>query len=174
MTDLFDRLVSRIAQLEASLADMSRRVNNVMREARVLEVDPDTGMAIVEAQNGKSKPIPWMQRSGSIRDWDPPTAGERVLMLSPGGDPGRAMILPGGYSEQYGQPHNKLGEARRQIGAASDTFSGSQRVIEAQLIILRGTVRIEGPGLTHNGVNVGDTHKHTDVMPGGALTGLPT
>lgn len=174
MSDPLAILFRRIAQLEGMLVDMNRRMNNVMREGRVTDVDPETGLAIVDAQGGKSPPSPWLQRAGSIRDWDPPTPGERVILLSPGGDISRSMILPGGYSQQYGQPHNKLGEARRQIGAASDTFSGSQRVIEAQLIILRGTVQIEGPGLTHNGVNVGDTHKHTDVMTGGALTGLPT
>jgi len=173
MSDLFVRLFGRIAQLEAQIGHLNRRVNSTLREARVLEVFDD-GTAVVEGHGGKSKKIPWLQRAGSIRDWDPPAEGERVLMLSPNGDEGRALILPGGYSKQYGQPHNKLGESKRQIGDASDLFTGTQRVIESQLIILRGTVKIEGGGVTHNGVNIGDTHRHTDVFPGGGTSGTPT
>lgn len=169
----FDILIRRIAQLEGALTEVNRRLNNVMRESRVLEVDADTGMAIVDAHGGKTQPVPWLQRAGDIRDWDPPTPGERVLLLSPNGDPSRGLILPGGYSQQYGQPHNKAGEAFRQIGESKDLFTGSQRVIEAQMIILRGTVKIEGPAVTHNGVNIGDDHKHSNVMPAGGISGVP-
>ena len=34
-------------------------------------------------------------------------------------------------------------------------------------------VKIESKTLTHNGTNVGDTHTHPGVMPGGASTGTP-
>ena len=36
-----------------------------------------------------------------------------------------------------------------------------------------GTVAIESGGLTHNGKNVGATHMHSGVLPGGATTGPP-
>lgn len=179
MSDLFDRLIGRIANLEGQLGAMRRQVNNMFREAQVLEVDEASGMAIVDAQGGKSKPVPWMTRAGAIRDWDPVEPGERVLLLSPNGDPGRAMILPGGYSGKYGQPHNKRGESMRMIGGASDLFTASQRVIESQLIILRGTVKIEGPleingsKVSHNGKNIGSDHIHRGVRPGGGTSGPP-
>lgn len=179
MTDALDILLRRIAQLEGSINEMSRRMNNVLREARVLEIDAANGMAIVEGHGGRSKPVPWLQRAGSIRDWDPPAEGERVIMLSPGGDPGRAMILPGGYSGSYGAPHNVLGQAMRQVGSSTDLTTSSTRVIEAQMITLRGTVRIEGPVqiqgqyVTHNGKNIGHNHSHTKVKPGGGISGPP-
>jgi len=34
-------------------------------------------------------------------------------------------------------------------------------------------VTIVGGAVTHNGKNIGDTHEHTGVTPGGALTGPP-
>ena len=34
-------------------------------------------------------------------------------------------------------------------------------------------VKIESKTLTHNGTNVGDTHTHPGVMPGGASTEAP-
>jgi len=173
MSDLFGRLITRIGQLEAQIGHLQRRMNNVLREAKVLEVDHDSGLAIVDAHGGRSKPIPWMQRAGSIREWMPVTAGERVLMLSPNGDPGRAMILPGGFSGQFGQNHSAPGEMRYDIGDSSDTMGNGKRVIEAQLIILRGTVQIEGPTVTHDGKNIGKDHKHDGVFAGAALTGVP-
>lgn len=173
-----DWMIRRIAQLEAMVESLDRRLNNVMRESVVEEVFDD-GTATLVSHGGKTKPMPWLQRSGSIQDWDPPTPGERVIHLSPGGHLGRGLILPGGYTEQFPQPHNKLGESRRKVGDSMDTFSGSQRVIESQLIILRGTVRIEGPleiegsSVTHNNVNIGDTHVHGGVERGGSDTDEP-
>ena len=39
------------------------------------------------------------------------------------------------------------------------------------LVAVRGA--IEGDDLTHNGIFIGDTHQHTQVEPGGALSGPP-
>lgn len=33
---------------------------------------------------------------------------------------------------------------------------------------------IKGNAVSHNDKDIGDTHRHTDVMPGGGLTGTPT
>jgi len=173
MSDLFSRLIDRIGELEANIGHLQRQINNVMREGRVLEVDAGSGMAIVDGFGGKSKPIPWLQRAGSIREWTPPTVGERVLMLSPNGDPGRALILPGGFSQAFPQNHSKLGEKRYDIGASNDTMSGTERIIEAQTIILRGTVKIEGSRVTHNDTNIGVDHVHKGVIPGPGHSGHP-
>jgi phage baseplate assembly protein gpV len=169
--DVFGRLIDRIATLEAEVIRLQRRVNNTFREARVEEVYPGEGLARVNAHGAGSKKVPWLQRAGDIRDWDPPSVGERVLLISPTGEPGKGLILPGGYSKQYGQPHDKLAEARRVIGETSILSTGETHVIESPRIILRGKVTIEGPCVTHNGIDIGSSHKHQDVMPGPALTG---
>lgn len=39
---------------------------------------------------------------------------------------------------------------------------------------ITGNVAITGASLTHNGKNVGSTHTHTGVTPGGSDTGAPT
>lgn len=38
---------------------------------------------------------------------------------------------------------------------------------------MKGNVAIEGGSLTHNGKNVGSTHSHSGVTPGGGNTGAP-
>ena len=37
-----------------------------------------------------------------------------------------------------------------------------------------GAVNVNSPGLFHNGVNVGSTHRHPGIQPGGGTTGTPT
>lgn len=41
-------------------------------------------------------------------------------------------------------------------------------------IVAPGGVAITGGALTHNGVNIGATHRHGGVQPGGSNTGVPT
>lgn len=40
--------------------------------------------------------------------------------------------------------------------------------------VFNGDVEFKGDSVTHNGVNIGDTHKHSGVESGGSNTGEPT
>lgn len=171
--DGFGRLIRRIAYLEAHIEQLNRRMNNMVREGRVNKVYPDEGLAEVDAHGAKTKKIPWISRSGSIRDWVPPEEDERVLVLNPTGEPGKGLILPGGYSDKYQQPHDKVAEARRVIGDSDDLMTGSKRVIQADDIILKGRVTIIGGYVVHNNHNIGADHRHEDVEPGPSLSGPP-
>ncbi|MFK3792303.1 phage baseplate assembly protein V [Pseudomonas piscis] len=53
------------------------------------------------------------------------------------------------------------------ITAKADTISLTGQ------ITLNGDVQINGASLQHNGVNVGSTHTHPGVMPGGGSTATP-
>lgn len=172
----FNSLVRRIAQLEAAVNQIDRRQNNLLREAVVTEVFAGEGTARVDAQGIVSKKVPWLERSGAIREWVPPTIGERVLLISPTGEPGRGLILPGGYTDQFPAPHNQGGEKRVAIGDVTVTQTGSALVIKAGGV----TVEISGDGLKvtggiveHDGKNIGKDHKHLGVEPGAGITDVP-
>ncbi|KZL25676.1 hypothetical protein [Pseudovibrio sp. Ad37] len=49
--------------------------------------------------------------------------------------------------------------------------SAPKVTIEADLLEVKGTVKIEGDSVTHNGKEIGATHKHSKVTPGPAQTG---
>lgn len=168
------RLVARIEHLERGLNAADRRLNNIMREGKVLKVYPDEGLAEVQffGSESRSKKIPWFTQSGEIKDFVPPSEEQRVMVFSPTGDPGKGVILPGGYSDDFDQPHDKGAEAMRTVGDSSDLTTGDKRVIKAATIELHGDVEIIGT-IKNNGVNIGDDHLHTEVMPGGALSGPP-
>lgn len=58
-------------------------------------------------------------------------------------------------------------------GGSVTVKSSGVVTIEAGRIILRGPVAIEGASITHNGTDIGDTHRHRDVEPGPSFTGVP-
>ncbi len=176
MRDIFGELIRRIEHLESAVNQQDRRQNNTIREGVVTDVYPGEGLARVDAHGVVTKKVPWLERSGSIREWTPPAKGERVVLLSPTGEPGQGMILPGGYSDNFPAPHNAGSEKRTTIGNVTVTQSGSALIISAGGV----TVEISGAGMTitggtviHDGKNIGKDHKHGGVVPGGAITDVP-
>ena len=112
----FQELANMILKIDRRVEQLDRRLNNVVREARVLEVDPQKGLVKVEAYGLKSGWMPWVERAGTIREWSPPAKDERVIVLSPTGEPGQGLVLAGGFSDQFAQPSSDGGERLIQIG----------------------------------------------------------
>lgn len=102
----------------------------------------------------------------------------RMLDLSDG------FVLPGPRSKPRAIPaisttnvqlRNEDGSAYVDIDpdGAISLVSPLQVSITAPDVAITGNVAIGGGSLTHNGHDVGSTHKHTGVTAGGALTGNP-
>lgn len=88
-----------------NLAELLRLLHNLIRLGTVDEVDVAAARARVQSGDNLTDWLPWLSaRAGSTRDWDPPTVGEQVLLLSPGGDLAQAIILTGIYSDANPPP----------------------------------------------------------------------
>lgn len=180
---VFRRLLDRIELLERTLQRQQVRMNNMFREGEVKSVDPEKYTAIVEAHGVESKPSPWLQQAGDINEWTPLSKGQRVVLVSPGGDVGRSFIIPGGFTDQVPQPHDKEAEKRVKIGNAVITHSASGFVLEVDGTKFEftadgfkqtgGDQTHDGGKQLHNDVNVGSDHVHGKVTPGGGDTGEP-
>lgn len=85
------------------LTELTRKLNNLIRYARVVDV---TGARCRVAVGGlTSAPLPWLtQRAGSDITWWAPSVGEQVLWLSPGGRPEGGIILPAVFSDAHPAP----------------------------------------------------------------------
>lgn len=171
---VFAKLMARIEDLERVVNQQDRRINEMFREGEILEAFEDgTYEAKFYGDESRTKRIEHPQQAGEISDWVPYSKGQRVLLVNPSGEPGKGFILPAGYTDSFDQPHNKLGEAFRKVGASTDLTTGGKRVITASLIELRGNVHVIGGSLRHNDKNVGDDHTHGGIIPGGADTDIP-
>lgn len=142
---VFSKLMARIEDLERVVNQQDRRLNEMFREGEILEAYEDgTYEAKFYGDESKTKRIEHPQQAGEISDWVPYSKGQRVLLINPSGEPGKGFIVPAGYTEQYDQPHDQLGQAMRRNGAASDLMTKRLRRIVSKRIDLIGDVYVQG------------------------------
>lgn len=83
-----------------TLAEAFRLIHNLVRIGAVAEVDVDRARARVQAGDNLTGWQPWISaRTGTTLEWDPPTVGEQVVLLSPSGDLAQALIITGLYQQ---------------------------------------------------------------------------
>lgn len=88
-----------------SVGNLDRRIGGMVRPGVIVEADYPSARYRIASGRLTSGWVPMLTgRAGSgCRTWDPPSIGEQVVMLSPGGDTARGLILPGSIY-QSGQP----------------------------------------------------------------------
>ena len=90
--------------MNADLSDLTRLLQNLIRLGTIAEVKG----AKARVQLGPTLTTEWLnwatRRAGSTRTWSAPTVGEQVVVLSPGGDLTRGIILPALYSQEFDAP----------------------------------------------------------------------
>lgn len=150
-----------IERLAEALAQVQRRVAGVARHGTVAEVNPAEGWVRLDWGDGfLSAKIPYAQSAGAMKVHTPPSVGQTMTALAPGGDLRQAVAQPLGFTS----------------GAQSPGSGGDEFVLNIGGMTIRATgagIEITGAALTHNGKNIGADHTHTGVMPGGAETGPP-
>lgn len=88
-------------------AELLRLIHNLIRLGTIAQVDHDAARVRIESGGLLTAWLPWITlRAGTTRDWDPPTRGEQVIVLSPGGDPATGTVLTGIFSDAHPAPAN--------------------------------------------------------------------
>lgn len=185
-------------------AQLNRLLENLVRLGTVAEVDHQAARVRVQSGRLLTGWLPWLTlRAGDDREWNPPTEGEQVVLLSPSGQTANGVALVGLYSDQHPANGDRAGLHRRTYrdGAVIEYDSIAHR-LRAVLpaggsteLVSTGGITITGD-ITHQGnytqtgnqtvtgkVTVTDdvvahgislvTHKHGQVMPGSGTTGAP-
>lgn len=89
----------------AILADISRRLANLIRIGTVSAVDHGTARVRVLSGSILTDWLPWIAgRAGQTRTWDPPTVGEQALLFAPDGNISAAIVLPALYADARPAP----------------------------------------------------------------------
>lgn len=186
------------------IAQLNRLLENLVRLGTVAELDHQAARVRVQSGRLLTGWLPWLTlRAGDDREWNPPTVGEQVLLLSPSGQTANGVAIVGLFSDQNPANGDRPGLHRRTYrdGAVIEYDSVAHR-LRAILpaggsteLVSTGGITITGD-ITHQGnytqtgnqtvtgkVTVTDdvlargislvTHKHAGVMPGSGTTGAP-
>lgn len=109
----------RLARVSVSingmnLADLARLIENIVRFGTVAEVQMQPPRVKVSSGNITTTWLPWLNlRAGADREWDPPTIGEQVVLLSPSGNLTQGVALTGLFSDLITANGDREGLHRR-------------------------------------------------------------
>lgn len=168
-----------------NLPELLRLLNNLIRIGTVHAVTYDPPRCRVKCGDLLSAWIPWLStRAGETSDWNPPSAGEQVILLSPGGDTASAIALCGLFSNQNPAPYSNPDTVVRKFkdnavfrynhkrseltielpGNATVKAEGGLNLI-ADIAIdgnlqVSGNTTFDGDSVEHQGKEIGKSHKH--------------
>lgn len=95
-------------------ADLSRRLESVVRLGTIAEIDHAAARVRVKSGGNDSNWLAWLSlRAGETREWNPPTRGEQCLVLSPGGEMAAGIVLVGIFSDAIAAPSESPDEHLR-------------------------------------------------------------
>ncbi|UML92143.1 phage baseplate assembly protein V [Shewanella xiamenensis] len=95
----------------AALAELTRRIDNLLRIGTVAEVKGDSCRVKTGALLTQFRPF-FTRRAGTAKTSWRPTVGEQVMLLSLSGDLTNAYILPALYSDENPEPDDNANRER--------------------------------------------------------------
>jgi phage baseplate assembly protein V len=97
-----------------NIAELARLIENLVRLGTVEAVQVLPPRVKVKSGNIVTAWRPWLSlRAGADREWDPPTVGEQVVLLSPSGLLAQAVVLTGLFSDHNPANGDREGLHRR-------------------------------------------------------------
>lgn len=181
--------------LELRLADLERRVANMLRGGTVAQIDHAQARVRVQSGDLLTDWLPWFaHRAGATTTWSPPTIGEQVLLVSPSGDPAQAMVLPALYTDAHPAPsaspdehvtaypdgariaYNHATGAITATGIKTATVQAATSVtLDTPLTTCKGKLTVEGlltyqAGLSGTGGGPGTTITGNIIQTGGQIS----
>ena len=97
-----------------NIADLARLLENIVRFGTVEAVQMRPPRVMVKSGHIKTAWRPWLNlRAGADREWDPPTLGEQVVLLSPSGNLAQGVVLTGIFSDLIPANGDREGLHRR-------------------------------------------------------------
>lgn len=114
--------------------ELTRLILNLIRKGTILAVDLPKEKCRVQSGDLQTNWINWLAlAAGATTDWNPPTVGEQVLLLSPGGDPADAVALRGIYSDAAQAPsHSPNTHTRKYPDGAVIEYDHEAHALTAQ------------------------------------------
>ncbi len=179
--------------LSFRIAELERRVANLIRIGAVESVDVGAARAKVVVGPITTAPLPWLtRRAGADRDWWAPSLGEQVVVLAVGGDLAQGVILPALYADAAPAPADSA-DVHRTVYADGTLFEHDSAakitrlsaldaegtlILEAKNVVIRtgegGTYHLDHAGYAQRLTHLEGPAFETESWHAGAvITGLP-
>jgi len=135
-----------------ALADLAKRLSNIIRIGTIFEINHQTAKARVKIGELETDFLPWANsNSGSNNSWNPPEVDEQVIILSPSGDLSQAVILPSLYKNNASDSDQNIKSITYQDGSKI-SFNVSSGTLDLDLkgdVIIKvvGNANIEGDNI---------------------------
>lgn len=148
-----------------------------MKMGPVEQIDPVKGyrLKLGEGPNGPFL-SPWYPHPETGKSSIPLKKGQVVGVVNPTGDPRQGFLIRGGYSEGNPSPNDDMDANIFDDAGVRVSVAGGA----LQISVGGVTVVISGEGMTvtggmvrHDEKNIGSTHTHGGILPGGASTAGP-
>lgn len=175
-------MIAELTALAGRVADLERRLAGTMRHGKVDEVNPEEAWVRLDFgknDNGDkflSPKIPYAQIAGELKLHSPPSEGQQMTMLAPGGDWQQAVAVPMTWSNDNPSPSDAGDVHKLTFGEWVITLETGTLTVECGgtkwTFSSDGLVQ-DGGHIEHDGLAIDAHHKHSDVVAGGDLTGPP-
>lgn len=159
-------------------AELMRIVSQTVMVCTVQELDPSAARAKVSfGGDAKSAWLPFTQLgSKDVRIWAPPVVGSQVVVLSPGGDTARGIIMPGPFDGAA--PDDRASSVRLTMPGIDIQMDGGVLSVTLTTAEITGDLTIDGDvvctgDVTASGISLVN-HTHGGVTRGGAFTDPPS
>jgi len=166
--------------------------DRLIRLGTVASVDLAGATCTVNLDSGVvAGPLKWIERrAGATRTWSPPSVGEQVMLICPGGEIGAGLVLRGIFSTAHPAPGNTLAELTEYADGAIISYDPVAHALTVTLpdggtaaitapggVTITGPLHVTGPitsdaDVTGAGTSL-HTHHHTGVATGSGVTGAP-
>ncbi|GHC17592.1 baseplate assembly protein [Kushneria pakistanensis] len=176
--------------------ELARLMQNMIRLGTIAEIDHAAARVRVTTGDLLTEWLPWLEsRAGQSRTWNPPTIGEQVVLLAPGGELAGAVVLGAINSNAHPAASDdpNLTRLRLPDGAVIEydhaashlraDLPGSAAITAPAGVTVTGPVVIKGTlHVTHNITTDSDAiasgislvnHKTTGVRSGSDTSGTP-
>ncbi len=87
------------------VGELNRQMANLIRVGRIAELDSENARVRVAVAGLNTDWLPWsVVRAGKTRHWSPPQVDEQVIIASPYGDMGQAVVMGSLYQDDSPAP----------------------------------------------------------------------
>lgn len=172
-------MIREFVALNADVEALKNAFGRLAKVGPVEQLDAEKGYRLKLGERPDGSPFlsPWYPHPETGKTSVPLKKGQIVGVLNPSGDPRQGILIRGGYSDEHASPNSDMNA--NVFDDAGVRVSIADGALEVEIGGV--TFRLSRQGFdqtggrkTHNGKDVGATHRHGGVEPGGADTDVPS